>query len=68
MPNQGTFFLFGSFCAAMFFFVWFLIPETKGVSLEKMDGLFGITEAALKTEGDHEKQPDTVHHELPPKD
>lgn len=28
----------------MFFFVWFFIPETKGISLERMDDLFGITE------------------------
>lgn len=28
----------------MFFFVWFLIPETKGISLEKMDELFGTAE------------------------
>lgn len=30
----------------MFFFVWFFIPETKGLSLEKMDDLFGVTELA----------------------
>jgi hypothetical protein len=24
-------------------FVWFFIPETKGLSLEKMDELFGVT-------------------------
>lgn len=29
----------------MFFFVWFLVPETKGLSLEAMDELFGVTEA-----------------------
>lgn len=28
----------------MFIFVWFLIPETKGLSLERMDELFGVTE------------------------
>lgn len=28
----------------MFFYAYFLIPETKGMSLEKMDELFGITE------------------------
>lgn len=28
----------------MFFFVWFFIPETKGISLEAMDKLFGVTE------------------------
>lgn len=37
----------------MFFFVWFLIPETKGMSLERMDDLFGITEIA-KAIGDEE--------------
>jgi hypothetical protein len=70
--GQGTYFLFGSFCACTFFFAYFLIPETKGtyitfkaslprlvsllslphpcsllyqgMSLEKMDELFGITE------------------------
>jgi hypothetical protein len=25
----------------MFVFVWFFIPETKGISLERMDELFG---------------------------
>ena len=28
--GYGTYFIFGSFCATMFFFVWFFIPETKG--------------------------------------
>ena len=30
---------------AQFFFTWFLIPETKGISLEKMDALFGVVES-----------------------
>lgn len=42
--GYGTYFLFGSFCASIFFYAYFLIPETKGMSLEKMDELFGITE------------------------
>lgn len=37
----------------MFFFVWILIPETKGMSLERMDDLFGVTEIA-KAIGDEE--------------
>lgn len=37
--GYGTYFIFGSFCFSMFFFVWFLIPETKGMSLEKMDDM-----------------------------
>lgn len=40
--GYGTYLIFGSFCVCMFFFVWFLIPETKGVSLEHMDELFGV--------------------------
>ncbi|EMR72547.1 putative mfs quinate protein [Eutypa lata UCREL1] len=42
--GYGTFFLFGSFCAALVPFTYFLIPETKGMGLEEMDELFGITE------------------------
>ncbi|KAH8602061.1 general substrate transporter [Bisporella sp. PMI_857] len=42
--GYGTYFIFGSFCFTMFIFVWFLIPETKGISLEKMDDLFGVVE------------------------
>ncbi|KAI9649993.1 hypothetical protein NHQ30_000006 [Ciborinia camelliae] len=45
--GYGTYFIFGTFCFSMFFFVYFLIPETKGLSLEKMDTLFGITELVL---------------------
>ncbi|RYO95168.1 hypothetical protein DL766_004203 [Monosporascus sp. MC13-8B] len=39
--GYGTYMIFGSFCAGMFFFVFFFIPETKGVALEHMDELFG---------------------------
>ncbi|EMR68154.1 hypothetical protein MGN70_005865 [Eutypa lata] len=39
--GYGTYMIFGSFCASMFFFVYFFIPETKGVALEHMDELFG---------------------------
>ncbi|KEZ44125.1 hypothetical protein SAPIO_CDS3040 [Scedosporium apiospermum] len=47
--GYGMFFLFGCFCALMGVFVWFFIPETKGLSLEKMDELFGAPQ-------DHEKR------------
>lgn len=40
--GYGMFFMFGSFDFLMFIFVWFFVPETKGISLEKMDELFGI--------------------------
>ena len=42
-PNS-TYFIYGSFCFSMFIFTWFFVPETKGVSLEKMDVLFGQVE------------------------
>ncbi|EOD52852.1 Sugar/inositol transporter [Neofusicoccum parvum] len=42
--GYGAFFTYGTFCFSMFMFVWFFIPETKGLSLERMDDLFGVTE------------------------
>ncbi|KKA27750.1 hypothetical protein TD95_001289 [Thielaviopsis punctulata] len=42
--GYGMFFMFGSFSFCMGIFVFFFIPETKGLSLEKMDELFGTTE------------------------
>lgn len=49
-----TYLIFGSFCFAMFFFVWFFIPETKGMSLEAMDELFGVTENSKTDLAAHE--------------
>ncbi|KAH6873463.1 general substrate transporter [Thelonectria olida] len=40
--GYGMFFMFGSFCVLMGAFVWFFVPETKGLSLEQMDELFGV--------------------------
>lgn len=36
-----AYYIYGSFCFSMFVFTWFFVPETKGISLEKMDELFG---------------------------
>lgn len=53
--GYGMYFLFGSFCFLMGLFVFFFVPETKGLSLEKMDELFGVTEAFhSKFDGDSE--------------
>ncbi|KAK8214335.1 general substrate transporter [Phyllosticta capitalensis] len=41
--GYGTYLIYGSFSFSMFIFAWFLIPETKGLSLERMDELFGVT-------------------------
>ncbi|TVY14698.1 Quinate permease [Lachnellula arida] len=62
--GYGTYFVFGSFCFSMFFFVWFLVPETKGLSLEKMDDLFGVTELVGKIVHDDEEachKPTEIH-------
>ena len=40
--GYGTYFIFGCFCACMVVIAWFFVPETKGVSLERMDELFGV--------------------------
>lgn len=52
--GYGAFLIYSCFCFSMFFFVWFLIPETKGLSLEKMDDLFGVTELVKRIEEDRE--------------
>jgi sugar porter (SP) family MFS transporter len=38
----GTYFVFASFLAAAVAFVFFFIPETKGLNMESMDELFGV--------------------------
>ncbi|KAM3073397.1 hypothetical protein ACMFMG_004703 [Clarireedia jacksonii] len=58
--GYGTYFIFGTFCFSMFFFVWFIIPETKGVSLEKMDELFGNPDL-LHQKHDEESQNGSMH-------
>lgn len=40
--GYGVYFLFASLMIASVFFVYFLMPETKGIPLESMDRLFEI--------------------------
>ncbi|KAL2753090.1 hypothetical protein ACRALDRAFT_2113247 [Sodiomyces alcalophilus JCM 7366] len=40
----GTYIFFSCFCFSMAIFVWFFVPETKGLSLESMNTLFGLQE------------------------
>ncbi|EXJ56118.1 hypothetical protein A1O7_09049 [Cladophialophora yegresii CBS 114405] len=42
--GYGTYFIYGSFCFTIAVGAFFLVPETKGLSLERMDELFGMTD------------------------
>ncbi|KAK4150244.1 putative sugar transporter protein [Chaetomidium leptoderma] len=61
--GYGMFFLFGTFGWIMGVFVWFFIPETKGLSLEKMDELFGVTQAPKDVEDAPELAPADIREE-----
>ncbi|KAM0452295.1 hypothetical protein ACHAPV_008678 [Trichoderma viride] len=62
--GYGMFFMFGSFCFIMGIFVWFFVPETKGLSLESMDDLFGVTELVKQVEAEPELgAPDSIREE-----
>ncbi|KAI0020807.1 general substrate transporter [Xylariomycetidae sp. FL0641] len=61
--GYGTYLIFGSFGVIMFFFVWFLIPETKGLSLEKMDELFGAPPVEHSEDDDHKRDTSRVEIE-----
>jgi hypothetical protein len=43
--GYGTYLFFAAFAAIAFAFTWFVIPETKGKTLEEMDAVFGDTTA-----------------------
>ncbi|KAL6849686.1 hypothetical protein ACO1O0_009229 [Amphichorda felina] len=60
--GYGMFFMFGSFDLLMFIFVFFFIPETKGLSLEKMDELFGVVDSNRVIE-DTESRPTSIRED-----
>ena len=63
--GYGTYFIYGSFCFAMVVFVLLFIPETKGVSLERMDELFGVVEhLQVKDIGDAGHEDAYAAHEV----
>ncbi|KND93422.1 Quinate permease [Tolypocladium ophioglossoides CBS 100239] len=53
--GYGMFFMFGGFDILMGIFVWFCVPETKGLSLEKMDELFSVADTLKKAEDEPER-------------
>jgi sugar porter (SP) family MFS transporter len=58
--TYGTYILFGLVTTLGAAFIWFLVPETKRLTLEEMDTIFGSEGAALK---DQERMAD-INREL----
>jgi SP family sugar:H+ symporter-like MFS transporter len=47
--QSKVFFIWGTFCFVCIAFVWFMIYETKGLTLEQVDELYGIVSKAWKS-------------------
>ncbi|KAI7565440.1 hypothetical protein KC317_g6357, partial [Hortaea werneckii] len=69
--GYGTYFVFASFITVGIVWIYFFVPETKGLSLEDMDILFGSPQAnsdvELGIEVDAEKRKneiDSTHVEM----
>ena len=43
-----TFLMFAIFCLAMAVFVWVFVPETKQLTLEEIDVVFGVVDAQTR--------------------
>lgn len=61
--GYGMFFMFGTFDLLMFVFVWFFVPETKGISLEKMDELFGVVDHTKSLEDEPTNRVESIHED-----
>ncbi|KAH6909068.1 sugar transporter [Coprinopsis sp. MPI-PUGE-AT-0042] len=57
----GTFIFFGTFSLLGGLFIWFFVPETKGLTLEEMDLVFGATEGLAAVE---QARLDAIHRRL----
>jgi hypothetical protein len=58
--------MFGTFDLLMGLFVWFCVPETKGLSLEQMDELFGVGDlhSKLDAEGPEGARTPSIREEI----
>jgi hypothetical protein len=59
--QSRVFFVWGSFCFVCIAFVWFMIYETKGLTLEQVDELYGIVTKAWKSKA---FRPQVSFHEV----
>jgi len=46
--GYGTYFFFAASTTIAFFWTYFILPETSGITLEEMDVLFGVPAAVRK--------------------
>jgi MFS family permease len=58
----GTFVFFGVFSIMGGFFIMFFVPETKGVTLEEMEEVFGVTGHNLAVED--QQRLDAIHRKI----
>jgi SP family sugar:H+ symporter-like MFS transporter len=62
--QSKVFFVWGTFCFICIAFVWFMIYETKGLTLEQVDELYGTVKQAWKSSG---FEPQVSYNDLDPK-
>jgi facilitated trehalose transporter len=66
MGEDGVFWLYSAVCLCSCFFVYFLVPETKGKSLIEIEEFFELTQISKKDknknkeEKDHASEPNTA--------
>jgi facilitated trehalose transporter len=60
MGEDGTFWLYSFVCLCSCFFVYFLVPETKGKSLTEIEEIFELTQK-LKRNGNNNKEEQITH-------
>jgi phosphate/sulfate permease len=65
LKNEGfyAFYMFAAINILLAAFVWFFVPETKKVSLEEMDAIFGGQNHVVEGAAIEEKDP-ARHHSI----
>ena len=56
MGEDGTFWLYSFFCLCSCFFVYFLVPETKGKSLTEIEKFFELTQLSKRNSNKNKEE------------
>jgi len=56
MGEDGTFWLYSFFCLCSCFFVYFLVPETKGKSLTEIEKFFELTQISKRNSNKNKEE------------